>query len=392
MPGAPENEYISDNPDWLVPKKSDKKVTFDLSGGVSRNKIKEEIGYDIGFDVTTLDAYDAAVQAKWLSSEEDDFDSLRERNYINEVSPIFFPLGIAEGDWIAVENYNMTEIIGCFVTRNYFLTRMFLIKDGEIIREFEPLSLGDNFVNNVVFSFGELYVNCTDRLMGIDLQTGEMQLLTDDNGYITAINKDYIIFEHYGEPKIWIRETSEVIHPDICWSRFGRDFRLVGDRIEYKEDGIPKVYDIKSRTLTEDRSLVFADEYAQRNNDKWSVCFETADDDIYETECLPAVRAINIADVSERVYDLKALNSELTGDIIYNWGTLMLDGDILWIEICDYFTGVLNLATGEAAEAERRFYEMKYISDGVMKITDETDVGYTDGDYIYYIAEVNYPV
>ncbi len=38
----------------------------------------------------------------------------------------------------------------------------------------------------------------------------------------------------------------------------------------------------------------------------------------------------------------------------------MLDGDILWIEICDYFTGVLNLATGEAAEAERRFYEMKY--------------------------------
>ncbi len=93
MPGAPENEYISDNPDWLVPKKSDKKVTFDLSGGVSRNKIKEEIGYDIGFDVTTLDAYDAAVQAKWLSSEEDDFDSLRERNYINEVSPIFFPLG-----------------------------------------------------------------------------------------------------------------------------------------------------------------------------------------------------------------------------------------------------------------------------------------------------------
>lgn len=93
MPGVPENEYISDNPDWLVPKKSDKKVTFDLSGGVSRNKIKEEIGYDIGFDVTTLDAYDAAVQAKWLSSEEDDFDSLRERNYINEVSPIFFPLG-----------------------------------------------------------------------------------------------------------------------------------------------------------------------------------------------------------------------------------------------------------------------------------------------------------
>ena len=35
---------------------------------------------------------------------------------------------------------------------------------------------------------------------------------------------------------------------------------------------------------------------------------------------------------------------------------------------------------------------MKYISDGVMKITDETDGGYTDGDYIYYIAEVNYPV
>ena len=35
---------------------------------------------------------------------------------------------------------------------------------------------------------------------------------------------------------------------------------------------------------------------------------------------------------------------------------------------------------------------MKYISEGVMKITDETDVGYTDGDYIYYIAEVNYPV
>ncbi len=393
MPGAPENEYISDNPDWLVPKISDKKVTFDLSGGVSRNKIKEEIGYDIGFDVTTLDYYDSCVQYVEDEFSGEELEAIRERNYIMEVSPFFVPLCMEEADWLAVENYNIVGVRGAF------LSRMLLIKDGDITQTFDlrPEQIYGNAVNNAVYSRGELYINCGSGLKKINMQTGEVQMVIAydgliNYGLITAVSDDYIICG-YGSQAVLVLDAEEVYYPDIWWSPLGDEpLRLVGDRIEYKEDGIPKVYDIKSRTLTEDRSLVFADGYAQRNNDKWSVCFETADDDIRETECLPAVRAINIADGTERVYDLKALNSELTGDIIYNWGTLMLDGDMLWIEIGDYFTGVLNLATGEAAEAERRFYEMKYISDGVMKITDETDGGYTDGDYIYYIAEVNYPV
>lgn len=390
---VPQNEYISDHPDWFVPKLSDQKVTFDLSGGVSWNKIKDEIGYDIDFDVTSLDYYDSCVQYVEEEFSGEKLEAIRERNYIVEVSPFFVPLCTEEADWLAVENYNMYGVKGTF------LSRMLLIKDGEITRTFDlrPEQIYGNSVNNAVYSRGELYINCGSGLKRIDTQTGETQMVIAydgliNYGLITAVSDDYIICGN-GSQAVLALDTKEVFYPDILWHPSGDEpLRLIGDRIEYTEDGVPKVYDIKSRTLTEDSSLVFAKGYAQRDNDKWSVCFEIADGDISEPECLTAVRAINIADGSERVYDLKVLNSELTGDIIYNWGTLMLDGDMLWIDIGDYFTGVLNLATGESAEAERRYSEMSYISDGIMKITDEVDGGYPDGDYLYYIANVNYPV
>lgn len=387
--GAAENKYVSDNPEWLLPELSSQKVTFDLSGGVSLNKIKDEIGYDVGFDVTALDYYDACaryVEDEFGEFSDDKLEAIRERNYIAEVSPFFIPLCTEEADWLAVHNYQMYGVKGSF------LSRLMLIKDGETARTIDliPEQIYGNGVNNAVYSRGELYVNCGSGLKKINTQTGETQTVIAydepiSHGLITAVSDDYIICGN-GSQAVLVLDAEEVFYPDMRWYPLsGEPLRLVGDRIEYKEDGIPKVYDIKSRTLTEDNSLAFADGYAQRNNDKWSVCFETTGGD--NTEYLPAVRAINLSDSSERVYDLKALNEELTGDIIFNWGTLMLDGDMLWINIGDYFTGVLNLATGEAAEAERRYYDISYISDGIMKITDEAD-----GVYIYYIANVNYPV
>ena len=384
-----ENEYVSDNPEWLVPELSSQKVTLDLSGGVSLNKIKNEIGYDIGFDVTALDYYDSCAQ--YVEDKFDEFsgeklEAIRERNYIAEVSPFFIPMCTEKADWLAVQNYQMYGVKGSF------LSRLMMIKDGEIARTFDliPEQIYGNSVNNAVYSRGELYINCGSGLKKVNTQTGENQMVIAydgliNYGLITAVSDDYIICGN-GTQTVLVLDTEEVFYSDVLWYPLGSEpLRLIGDRIEYKEDGIQKVYDIKSRTLTEDSSLAFADGYAQRNSDKWSVCF--ADDgDLNEPHCLPAVRVINIADGSERVYDLRVINAELTGDIVYNRGTLMIDGDMLWIDIRDYFTGVLNLVTGEAAEAERRYSDMSYISDGTMKITDEAD-----GDYIYYIAYVNYP-
>lgn len=388
--GAPEGGYVSDNPDWLVPELSDWKVTFRLSGGVSLNKIKEEIGYDTGFDVTGLDYYDSCVRYAEDGFSGETLEAIRGRNYIAEAAPFFVPLCAEEADWLAVENYSMYGVKGAF------LSRMLLIKDGEITRTLDliPEQIYGNGINNAVYRRGELYINCGSGLKKIDTQTGEARMVTAydgliNYGLITAANDDYIICGN-GSQAVLVLDTEEVFYPDVRWYPLGDEpLRLVGDRIEYTEDGVPKAYDISSRAPIEDGSPAFADGYAQRNNDKWSVCFETADGD--KTECLPAVRAISLSDGSERVYDLRALNAGLTGDIIFNRGTLMLDGDMLWVSVGDYFNGVLDLATGEAAEAERRFSDMSYISDGTMMITDEADGGYPDGDYIYYIANVNYP-
>ncbi len=387
--GAPANVYQPEAPDWLVPILSDKKVTFDLSGEVSRNKIKGEIGYDIDFDVTAFDYYDAGVQFAEDELSGEELEALRERNYIAEVSPFFIPLCTEEADWLAVQNYHMYGLKGAF------LSRLLLIKNGEIARELEPLELEQiygNNVSNAVYRRGELYINTGSGLKRIHMHTGEAMMVIPydgliSNGLITAASDDYIICGN-GAQAILVLETGEVIYPDIRWYPLGNEpLRLIGDRVEYTEDGVPKVYDIKTRTLTEDSTLAFADGFCEKNNEVWSVCFEAVTDDLGSTTCFSGIKAINLSDGSERVYDLKALNSGLTGDIIFNWGWLFLDGDRLWIEIGDYFTGVLNLSTGEAAEVGQRYFDMSRVSDGLLKITEE--IG---GDYIYSLAEVHYPV
>ncbi|MDE6032262.1 MAG: hypothetical protein K2G32_11635, partial [Oscillospiraceae bacterium] len=207
------------------------------------------------------------------------------------------------------------------------------------------------------------------------------------NGLITAASDDYIICGN-GAQAILVLETGEVLYPDIRWYPLGDEpLRLIGDRVEYTEDGVPKVYDIKTRTLTEDSTLAFADGFSAKNNETWSACFEAVADDSGSMTCFPRIKAINLSDGSERIYDLKALNGELTGEIISDWGWLFLDGDRLWIDIGDYFTGVLNLSTGEAAEVERRYNDMSRVSEGLLKITEEID-----GDYVYSLADVHYPV
>lgn len=385
---APANEYQPDDPDWLIPVLSDQKVTFELSGGVSRNKIKGEIGYDIDFDVTALDYYEACVQFAEDEFSGEELEAIRGRNYIAEVSPLFIPLCAEEADWLAVENYQMYGVKGCF------LSRMLLIKDGEIVRELEPLELEQiygNNVNNAVYRHGELYINTGSGLRKINMRTGEAQLVIPydgliSHGLITAVSDDYIICGN-GAQAVLVLKTGEFFYPEILWYSLGDEpLRLIGDRVEYTEDGIPKVYDIKTRTLTED-TPVFADGFSAKNNETWSACFEAVDDDSGSIKCFPRIKAINLSDGSEQVYDLKALNGGLTGDIIYNWGWLFLDGDRLWIDIRDYFTGVLNLSTGEAAEVERRYYDMSRVSEGLLEIVEE--IG---GDYVYSLAEIHYPV
>lgn len=386
---APANGYQPENPDWLVPILSDQKVTFDLSGGVSRNKIKGYIGYDIDFDVTALDFYEGCVQYVEEGFSGEELEAIRGRNYIAEVSPLLIPLCAEEADWLAVENYQMYGVKGSF------LSRMLLIKDGEIVRELEPLELEQiygNNVNNAVYRHGGLYINTGSGLRRIHMHTGEAMMVIPydgliSHGLITAVSDDYIICGN-GAQAILVLETGEDIYPDIRWYPLGDEpLRLIGDRVEYTEDGVPKVYDIKTRTLTEDSTLAFADGFSAKNNETWSACFEAVADDSGSMTCFPRIKAINLSDGSERVYDLKALNGELTGDIIYNWGWLFLDGDRLWIDIGDYFTGVLNLSTGEAAEAERRYNDMSRVSEGLLKVTEE--IG---GDYVYSLAKIHYPI
>ena len=54
-----------------------------------------------------------------------------------------------------------------------FLSRLMMIKDGEIARTFDliPEQIYGNSVNNAVYSRGELYINCGSGLKKVNMQT-----------------------------------------------------------------------------------------------------------------------------------------------------------------------------------------------------------------------------
>ena len=114
-------------------------------------------------------------------------------------------------------------------------------------------------------------------------------------------------------------------------------------------------------------------------SDKWSVTPE-------ETST-SAIRVVNLYDGSERVYNLSALVGDISREELARYNTdYIFDGDRLWLHNWnELFCFVLNLETGEAAEAELGLikHNNTYISEGKFKVTE---------DDILYAADVDYPV
>lgn len=373
---ATEPEIGSDDSERITPKLSPEKIAYTLSAAVSTDKINVSVGFDIDFDPTVLYYYEVCAEIAESSCDGEELEELRAHNYLVKGYPSFYYMGTDEADWLATVSY------GLWTTEGDCLERLFLVKDGEIVRELEPIQ---DWILASYYSYGELYHAGADKgLYKTDLGTGESRLVLEQDGraIITAMNEDYIVYGSSMQ-QIVIRDTREIIYPDINWDGMSLSylpFILSDDTIDYKDwQGEYHSYDIKSRTMTNgDRhNLVKIKGYDY--TDKWSVTVEDSG--------IPAIRVVNLYDGTERVYDLRALIGEVSGEELFRHNTeYIIDGDRLWLyNWNDLFSFVLNLETGEAAEAEIGLIKRSnaFISEGKFKVME---------DDILYAADVDYPV
>lgn len=338
----PEIEF--DDSEWIAPRLSPEKVGYTLSDGICAETVVE-------YAENNPSQYDAGDLPDNLT---------------------FTCIGTDGADWLVnliYPEYN----------------RLFLTKDGEVIRELDPVK---DRISGIVYSFGELYISCrSSGLLKVDLATGGQTVIEETNGYnvpmIVEANDRFIVYDNGENIKILLRETGGIITTDIPWHKQAdMRFILSGDKIDYMF-GEPFRYDISARTLTKGDFHNLSKIKSHIFSDKWCVIQESAPDG---TE-LPAVRVVDLYDGTERVYDLRALN-DAPAD--YSKAYLFLeDGDRLWISIPDGFRGVLNLNTGEAAAIELEHWEHypNLSAEGKMLVYDSFGE-----DRNHYIADFDYPV
>ena len=373
-----ENKPGFGDSEWITPKLSPEKVTFTLSGGVSTEKIAEYAGYDIDFDVTASDYYESGVEYVERCYEGKELEEIREHNYIFKSNPSFHYMGTEAADWLATVSY------GIYAGQATSFERLFLIKDGEVVRELEPL---EDWILAAYCIRGEIYLSsAVNGLRKTDIVTGESPVVlkqdiqNDGWGMIAAINEDYIVYGGSMQ-KILVRETGEIIDPDINWDGMSQLPLILSDDMIYYTYWLGEYhsYDIKKRVMTDGDSHNLSKITGYDYSDKWSVTPE-------ETST-SAIRVVNLYDGSERVYNLSALVGDISREELARYNTdYIFDGDRLWLHNWnELFCFVLNLETGEAAEAELGLikHNNTYISEGKFKVTE---------DDILYAADVDYPV
>lgn len=164
-------------------------------------------------------------------------------------------LGNEEADWICTANYMSDVAIPSLI-----YSEIVLIKDNQVIRQ--VCDIYKMLIVGVYVSNGEVFVHTYGGLSSLDLNTGETQMLIDDNyGELVHIDENYIIF---GERNIRIynRITGEITETGINHSTYGMPsykIRLNENRLEYVDmtTGKGMVYDIETGEIYEDESLVF---------------------------------------------------------------------------------------------------------------------------------------
>ena len=375
---AEEDKTGFDNSDWITPKLSPEKVTYTLSGAVSAEKIAEYAGYDIDFDVTALDYYESSVEYVERCYEGEELEEIREHNYILKSNPSFHYLGTEAADWLATVSY------GIYAGEATSFERLFLVKDGEVVRELEPL---EDWILAAYCDRGEIYLSsAVNGLLKTNIATGESHVIlkqdiqNDGWGMIAAINEDYIVYGGSMQ-KILVRETGEIIDPDINWNGMSSLPLILSDGMIYYTDWRREYhsYDIKKRVMTDGDSHNLSKITGYDYSDKWSVTVEDSS--------TSAIRVVNLYDGSERVYNLSALVGDISREELARYNTdYIFDGDRLWLHNWnELFCFVLNLETGEAADAELGLikHNNTFISKGKFKVMD---------DDILYAADVNYPV
>jgi len=340
---------IDERIDMITPKKLDKRIELTLSDEIDSKKLKEEIGYDLGVDLNGLFKfndeyyYEKSIESIKESYSGDMLADYERRNYLEEMSVMSCYLGIPEADWIVCAGYCMYGVQGDFYAR------FFYIKDGKITRELTPV---EGWVSGLYYNNGELFVRRIDGgLCKFDLESGEMSLIIPDGwGAVSYIDEDYIVFGNDMQ-KIYIRETGELIETGINWC--GLDplytFRVVGERIEfiknhaYGTEEEKYVYDITTRTLEKDDSLVFERyEASVHRNSRYKVTLLSSmyNDSLGRIgyDFTSAVKVIDRETNTSKIYNLEDIGS-------LHYYNLYIDGDWLWVSA----GRAINLRTDEIA-------------------------------------------
>lgn len=379
---APDEETAG-----IKPLIIDDKIQAELSYEVDVEKLKETIGYDIDDAIDRflygdeIGRYTQYIEKMKSELSEEELAEFEKRHYLSELSIDLCYLGLPEADWIAAANYGTGYSLGSFYTR------LFYIKNGEIVRELTPF---DGWFYGFTYNSGELFVNiCSGGLHKLDFISGELQqLISDVWGAVIYIDEDYIVFGSNMQ-QLLVRETGEVVDTGINWCGLepANTLRVVDNRIEYywnAPDGKKFSYDIDTRTLTEDDSLDFTsytiNEYRKAKYKVTQLGKPSAVSNSSHDKNVIAIEVTDNESGETKIYDLSDVADHL------HYYDFHVDGDWLWIN--DRYA--LNLITDEIAEISlSEDYDTMYLEKGFVILYEDE---YAISEYRrYYKVTLTYP-
>lgn len=349
---------IDERMDAITLKNLDRRIELTLSDEIDSKKLKEEIGYDLDIDLNELFKltdeyyYEKSIESIKETYTGDTLADYERRNFLEEMSLISCYLGLPEADWIVCAGYGMYGVQG----EGY--ARFFYIKDGEIVRELTPV---EGWISGFYYDSGELFVSRIDSgLYKFDIESGTMSLIVPDVwGAVSYIDEDYIVFGNSMQ-KLYIRKTGELIETGINWCGLDPSytFRVEGERIEfikshaYGTEEEKYVYNIETRTLEKDDSLIFERYEVQgHRNARYKAIVLSSMKNGYsgqiDYDFTNAVKVLDRETNTSKVYNLDGISS-------LHYYELYIDGDWLWIS----GKYAINLCTDEIAAISHTDFEL----------------------------------